>query len=132
MLFLWASPNWEEVSERKAFLPWLMAFRKQKEEKERIKMAWRKIVTVTLYHKNFTTCLESLCNICNFATQKNNLATPNLARARFPGCNPLYHLFRMPDSNFQLPDDYCHVRCALWTSSSTFAELKTDQACFSS
>lgn len=42
ILFVWTLPNWPEASERKAFFPWLMAFGKQKEEKERTKMAWQK------------------------------------------------------------------------------------------
>ena len=42
VLYVWILPNWAAASERKAFFPWLMAFGKQKEEKERIKMAQEK------------------------------------------------------------------------------------------
>lgn len=58
---------------------------------------------------------------------KNNLVTTNLDQTRFSGCNALYH--PLWSARLKLPTVWwpeAH-RCALWTSSSTFAKLKTDQ-----
>lgn len=63
---------------------------------------------------------------------KNNLVTPNLDQTRFSGCNALYLPLwsaRLPLPTAWWPEPH---RCALWTSSSTFAKLKTDQTCLSS
>lgn len=90
-----------------------------------------KILSVLLYHKNFTTYLESFHNGHNF-TLKNNLVTPNLDQAIFSGCNPLYHPFWSAKLKFPTAWWLLLHRCAIWTLSWTFGKLKTDQICSSS
>lgn len=90
-----------------------MAFEKQKEEKERIKITREERITekywVLYCIIKILLFVWKVFAIVTILPFKNNLVTQNLEQAIFSGFNALYHPVWRPYSNFQLHDGYCHT-----------------------